>query len=74
MSAAATMSRIAAIKLKPGSSVDQAELFTHCKAYLSSFKVPKRIDFRDQMPMSSFGEILRHDVRKSYWEHQEVKV
>jgi len=38
--------------LKPGSSVDQAELLAHCKAFLSSFKVPKKIDFRDQMPMS----------------------
>jgi len=65
---------VAAVKLKPGSSVDQAELIAHCKKYLSSFKVPKRIDFRDQMPMSSFGKILRRDVRKFYWEHQEVKV
>jgi len=45
-----------------------------CLAHLSSFKVPKRIDFRDQMPMSSFGKILRRDVRKAYWEHPEVKV
>jgi acyl-CoA synthetase (AMP-forming)/AMP-acid ligase II len=60
--------------LKPGNSADQDELIAHCKAHLSAFKVPKRIDFRDQMPMSSFGKILRRDVRKAYWEHQEVKV
>ena len=65
---------VAAIKLKPGSSVDQAELFAHCKTFLFSFKVPKKIDFRNEMPMSSFGKILRRDVRKSYWEHSEVKV
>ena len=65
---------VAAVKLKCGSSVDQAKLIAHCKAHLSSFKVPKRVDFREQMPMSSFGKILRRDVRKSYWEHQEVKV
>ena len=65
---------VAAVKLKPGISADQDELIAHCKAYLSSFKIPKRIDFRDEMPMSSFGKILRRDVRKSYWELQEVKV
>ena len=65
---------VAAVTLKPGSSVGEAELIAHCKTFLSSFKVPKRIDFRDQMPMSSFGKILRRDVRKSYWEHLEVKV
>jgi acyl-coenzyme A synthetase/AMP-(fatty) acid ligase len=56
------------------SAPGETELIAHCKTFLSGFKVPKRIDFRDQMPMSSFGKILRRDVRKSYWEHQEVKV
>jgi acyl-CoA synthetase (AMP-forming)/AMP-acid ligase II len=65
---------VAAVTLKPGSSVGEAELITHCKTFLSSFKVPKRIDFRDRMPMSSFGKILRRDVRKSYWQQQELKV
>jgi acyl-CoA synthetase (AMP-forming)/AMP-acid ligase II len=65
---------VAAVTLKPGHSVDEAELIAHCKSFLSSFKVPKRIDFRDQMPMSSFGKILRRDVRKSYWQQQEVQV
>jgi acyl-CoA synthetase (AMP-forming)/AMP-acid ligase II len=65
---------VAAVTLKPGSSVGEAELIAHCKTFLSSFKVPKRIDFRDRMPMSSFGKILRRDVRQSYWQQQEVKV
>jgi len=65
---------IAAVTLKPGRKVDEAELITHCKLSLSSFKVPKRIDFRDRMPMSAFGKILRRDVRKSYWQQQDVQV
>jgi acyl-CoA synthetase (AMP-forming)/AMP-acid ligase II len=65
---------VAAVTLKSGRPVDEAELIAHCKKFLSSFKVPKRIDFRDQMPMSSFGKILRREVRKSYWQQQEVQV
>src|SRR5258707_2697082 len=65
---------VATVKLKPGSSVEQAELIAHCKTFLFSFKVPKTIDFRDQMPMSSFGKILRCDVRKSYWEDMELNI
>ena len=65
---------VAAVTLRPGSSVSEAEFIAHCKAFLSSFKVPKRIDFRDRMPMSSFGKILRRDVRQSYWQQQDVKV
>jgi acyl-CoA synthetase (AMP-forming)/AMP-acid ligase II len=65
---------VAAVTLKPGSAVSEADLIAHCKIFLSSFKIPKRIDFRDRMPMSSFGKILRREVRKSYWQQQEVKV
>jgi len=42
--------------------------------YHQSFKVPKKIDFRDRKPMSSFGKILRREVRKSYWQQQDVQV
>jgi len=65
---------VAAVTLRAGKSVDEAELIAHCKKHLSSFKIPKRIDFRDQMPLSSFGKILRRDVRKAYWQQQEVQV
>ena len=65
---------VATVTLKPGHAVDEAELIAHCKAFLSSFKVPKRIDFRAQMPMSSFGKILRREVRRSYWQQQDVQV
>jgi acyl-CoA synthetase (AMP-forming)/AMP-acid ligase II len=65
---------VAAVTLKPGRAVSEADLITHCKTLLSSFKVPKRIDFREQMPMSSFGKILRREVRQSYWQQQDVKV
>jgi acyl-CoA synthetase (AMP-forming)/AMP-acid ligase II len=65
---------VAAVTLKPGQSTDEAELIAHCKTHLSSFKIPKRIDFLERMPLSSFGKILRRDVRKTYWRAQDVQV
>jgi acyl-CoA synthetase (AMP-forming)/AMP-acid ligase II len=65
---------VAAVVLKEGHSATEADLISHCKASLSNFKVPKKIDFRDQLPMSSFGKILRRDVRQPYWEKQEAQV
>jgi acyl-coenzyme A synthetase/AMP-(fatty) acid ligase len=35
--------------------------------WLSSFKVPKKIDFYGEMPMSTFGKVLRREVRRRYW-------
>src|SRR5271155_4373222 len=44
------------VAAKPGSAVSEADLIARCKIFLSSFKIPKRIDLRDRMPMSSFGK------------------
>src|SRR5277367_5972140 len=65
---------VAVVTKKPGHSVGEADLIAHCKGSLSSFKVPKRIDFVEQLPMSSFGKILRREVRGPYWKTQAVQV
>jgi len=65
---------VAAVTLKRDHAADETELIAHCKKHLSSFKIPKRIDFLEQMPLSSFGKILRRDVRKTYWRTQDLQV
>ena len=64
---------VAAVKLKPGISADQAELIAHCKAYLSSFKLPK-----GSISATDADVLLRQDTsarrQKILWEHLEVKV
>jgi acyl-CoA synthetase (AMP-forming)/AMP-acid ligase II len=35
------------------------EILLHCKARLADFKVPARIEFRDSLPKSPAGKILR---------------
>lgn len=65
---------IGVVVTKPGHAITEIELIEHCKSRLSSFKVPKRIDFRNELPLSSFGKILRRDVRKEYWAGRDVQV
>lgn len=56
------------LMLKPGASASQEEIIAFCKKNLTRYKVPKRIDFVDQLPLSSVGKLLRREVRKKYWE------
>lgn len=35
----------------------------YCKEHLTGYKVPKRIEFRDELPKSNVGKILRKDLR-----------
>ncbi|HEX7965635.1 MAG TPA: AMP-binding protein [Gammaproteobacteria bacterium] len=40
------------------------ELIAHCHKYLTGYKVPKHIEFRDELPKSNVGKILRRELRE----------
>jgi len=40
------------------------ELREHCRRQLAAYKVPSRIEFRDELPKSPIGKILRKDLRQ----------
>ncbi|MBN2283869.1 MAG: long-chain fatty acid--CoA ligase [Deltaproteobacteria bacterium] len=51
------------IVLKPGETADAEEIIRHCKDNLGAYKVPKDIEFIDELPKSAVGKILRREVR-----------
>ncbi|MCP3739596.1 class I adenylate-forming enzyme family protein [Rossellomorea sp. BNER] len=46
--------------------VTELELIELCKAHLASFKKPKNIYIVDSLPKSTYGKILRKEIRDSY--------
>ncbi|MGX9357400.1 AMP-binding protein [Roseobacteraceae bacterium S113] len=44
-------------------AISEADIRAHCKAHLTAYKVPKRVEFRDELPKSNVGKILRKDLR-----------
>ena len=51
------------IVLKEGQTATAEEIIEFCKAELSKFKVPKEIEFRDQLPKTLVGKVLRRVLR-----------
>jgi long-chain acyl-CoA synthetase len=47
----------------PGKSVTERELLSFCRARLARFKVPRKIELRDQLPKTTTGKILKQDLR-----------
>ena len=39
------------------------ELISHCRENLTSYKVPKNVEFRDELPKTNVGKILRRELR-----------
>jgi len=50
---------MAEVQLKPGHSVQTEDLITYCRRRLSTYKVPQRILFVDQLPMTDSGKVIR---------------
>jgi long-chain acyl-CoA synthetase len=46
-----------------GDSVDVASVIAHCKQQLTSYKVPKQVEVRDELPKSPVGKVLRKDLK-----------
>ena len=47
------------VVLKPGARATAGEIIEHCRGFLAPFKVPRDVAFREQLPKSLVGKILR---------------
>ena len=55
-----------AIKLfvvKRDPALTREDIISYCRKYLTGYKVPKDIEFRDELPKSTVGKILRKDLK-----------
>jgi long-chain acyl-CoA synthetase len=60
--------KICVVKKDP--SLTSEELLAHCRRMLTGYKVPKIVEFRDELPKSNVGKILRRELRD---EHKKPK-
>lgn len=49
--------------VKKDESLTREELRNHCRQYLTGYKVPRDIEFREELPKSNVGKILRRVLR-----------
>ncbi|WP_048950755.1 long-chain-fatty-acid--CoA ligase FadD [Haemophilus influenzae] len=49
--------------VKKDDSLTRDELRNHCRQYLTGYKIPKEIEFRDELPKTNVGKILRRVLR-----------
>jgi long-chain acyl-CoA synthetase len=51
------------VVLRPGSNITADELRAHCRSKVAPFKVPAQIEFRDSLPKTITGKVLRRALR-----------
>ena len=54
---------VAVCVLKPGASLDEAQLLGWMSTRIARYKVPKRVLFWDQLPKSGYGKVPKRLVK-----------
>lgn len=57
----------AVMVLRPGGSATGEELRAHCRSHLAGYKCPKSFEFRDSLPLSPAGKVLKTVLRQPFW-------
>jgi long-chain acyl-CoA synthetase len=55
---------VALFVVKKDPALTAEALLAHCEKHLTGYKLPRRIEFRDQLPKSPIGKILRRELRE----------
>ena len=54
------------VALKPGASLTKEEIIEHCTKKLAKFKIPKEVEFIDQLPRNPSGKVLKRELRAQH--------
>ena len=54
---------VKAVIVRKDPALDVATIVAHCRDRLTGYKVPKIVEFRDELPKTNVGKILRRELR-----------
>jgi fatty-acyl-CoA synthase len=54
------------VVLEAGMTADERELQAFCGEHLARYKIPKQVIFAEELPYSSYGKVLKAELRKQY--------
>lgn len=64
----------AVIVPRAGSAIGDADIAAHCRTLIAGYKIPRSMEFRDALPLSAAGKVLKAELRAPYWQGQTRNV
>jgi long-chain acyl-CoA synthetase len=58
----------AVVQPRPGESLSEDEVKAFLRKRVAGFSVPRRVEFRDELPREDSGKIFKRKLRAPYWE------
>ena len=57
------------VVLRPGTTLSTEELLEFCRERLTPYKMPRQVEFRDSLPKSQIGKVLRRELEREEAQH-----
>jgi acyl-CoA synthetase (AMP-forming)/AMP-acid ligase II len=64
----------ATVVRSPGSSLTAEQVTAFGREHLASYKVPRSVDFMDELPRTGSGKILKRQLRAPFWAGRTAQV
>src|SRR3954467_15886322 len=64
----------ALVVIGEGDQVTQEEIIAHCRGRIAGYKIPKRVEFRDELARTATGKIQKFKLRESFWKDSDRQV
>ena len=64
----------ALVVLKEGMTATEEEVIHLCRENLASYKKPKSVEFREELPRSPTGKVLKRKIREEFWKSRDRRV
>jgi acyl-CoA synthetase (AMP-forming)/AMP-acid ligase II len=64
----------ATVVLAPGSALTAEQITAFGREHLASYKVPRSVDFLDELPRTGSGKILKRQLRAPFWAGRTAQV
>ena len=64
----------AAITLRPGQTASEKDMLAFCRQRLASYKVPRGIDIREELPKNALGKVISRMLREEVVSRRDVPV
>jgi long-chain acyl-CoA synthetase len=64
----------AVVVRREGAVMTEQDLITFAREYLAGYKLPKSVDFTDELPRNPSGKLLKREIREPYWEGAQRQI
>jgi acyl-CoA synthetase (AMP-forming)/AMP-acid ligase II len=64
----------AVVVVAEGQQVTAEEIVAHCRGRIAGYKIPKRVEFRDELARTATGKIQKFKLREGFWSGSDRQV